>query len=99
MEWLNIIRLHRKIRREFINFGKKVLPGIFLGCELIAGGGRKGKGDILTADLEDFEKLDVSNIYPRRINAKEALNRQKDDEFLFPIAEGTATLPGRDCEI
>ena len=51
--------------------------------------------DVLIADLEDLEKLDASNIYPRRINAKEVLIRQKDDEFIFPIAGGTAKLSGR----
>ena len=66
-------------------FGKKVPPGIFLGSELIAG--RIWKGDILKADLEDLEKLDASNICPRRINAKEVLISQKDDEFVFPIAD------------
>ena len=35
------------------------------------------KGDILTADLEDLEKLDASEIYPRRINAREVLIIQK----------------------
>ena len=54
-------------------FGKKVLPGIFLGCELITGG--IWKGDILIADLEDLEKLDTSDICPRRIKAKEVLIR------------------------
>ena len=48
-------------------FGKEVLLGDFLGYELIAGG--IWKGDIPIADLEDLEKLDASEIYPRRINA------------------------------
>ena len=52
-------------------FGKKVLPGIFLGSELVAG--KIWKGDILIADLEDLEKMDASDINPRRINAKEIL--------------------------
>ena len=42
------------------------------------------------ADLEDLEKLDASDFSPRRINAKEVLIRQKDDEFIFPIADGAA---------
>ena len=46
--------------------GKKVLLGIFLGYELIAGG--IWKGDM---DLEDSENLDASEIYPWRINAKD----------------------------
>ena len=60
-------------------FGRKVLPGIFLGYELVAR--RIWKGDILTADLEDLEELDASEIYPRRINAKEVLIRQKDFSY------------------
>ena len=51
--------------------GKKVLTGIFLDYELIAGG--IWKGDILIADVKDSEKLDASEIYPRRINVKEVL--------------------------
>ena len=58
-------------------FGKKVLPAIFLGCELIAG--RIWNGDILIAYLEDLEKFDASEIYPRRINAKEVLISQKEE--------------------
>ena len=47
-------------------------------------------------DLEVLEKLDASETSPRRINAKEVLIRQKDDEFIFPVADGTAKLSGRD---
>ena len=60
---IDLLRIHQ--------FGKKVLPGIYLGCELIAA--RIRKGDIMIADSEDLEKLDVSEVYPRRINAKEIL--------------------------
>ena len=77
-------------------FGKKVLPGVFFGYELIAG--RIWKGDVLIADTEDLEKLDASEIYPRRINAKEVLMTQTGDEFIFPEADDTAKLSGRDCE-
>ena len=50
------------------------------------------------ADLEDLEKLDASDIYTRRIHAKEVLFRQEDDEFMFPLADVTAKLSGRDYE-
>ena len=53
---------------RFHQFGKKVLLGIFLGSELIAGG--IWKGDILIADLEDSVKLDASESYPRRTRKK-----------------------------
>ena len=41
-------------------FGKKVLPAIFLGYELI--GGRIWKGAILIAYMEELSKLDASDI-------------------------------------
>ena len=56
-------------------FGKQVLLWIFLGYELIAG--RIWKVNFLIAELEDLEKLDESEIYHRRINAKEVLISQK----------------------
>ena len=34
------------------------------------------------------------NIFLRRINAKEVLTSQKGEEFIFPIADGTAKLFG-----
>ena len=39
-------------------FGKKVLPGLFLGYALYAGG--IGKGDIPVADIEELEQMDAS---------------------------------------
>ena len=77
-------------------FGKKALPGIFQGCALIAGG--IWKGDILVADIEELEKLDASEIYPRRLNPKEVRTTHKDWEFVFLVADGSATLSGRDYE-
>ena len=78
-------------------FGQKVIPGIFLGYALIAGG--IWKGDILTTDIEELERLDVSEIYPRRLNAKEVLITHKDGEFVFPVADGSSTCSGRDYEL
>ena len=31
------------------------------------------RGDILVADVEELEKIDASEIYARRLNAKEVL--------------------------
>ena len=61
-------------------------------------GGKFGEEIFLIANLEDLEKLDASDLYLRRINAKEVLIRQKN-EFIFSIADGTAKLSGRDCEL
>ena len=45
-----------------------------------------------------MEKLDASEICPRRLNAKEVLMTHKDGEFVFLLADGSATLSRRDCE-
>ena len=46
----------------------------------------------MIAELEDLEKLAASEIfYPWRINAKEVLITQKEDEFINPVADGTRT--------
>ena len=45
-------------------FGKKVLPGLFLGYALYAGG--IWKGDVLVADLEELERMDASEIYSKK---------------------------------
>ena len=42
-------------------FGKKVLPRLFLGYALYAV--RIGKGDVLVADTEELESMDASEIY------------------------------------
>ena len=76
-------------------FGKKVLPGLFLGYALYAGG--IWKGDVLIADLEELETMDASEIYSKRLNAKEVIFPK--GEFIFPIADGRIKTPGGDQEL
>ena len=64
--------------------GKKVLPGLFLGYALYAGG--IWKGDVLIADLEELETMDVSEIYAKRLNAKEVIFFKDNGKFTFPVA-------------
>ena len=77
-------------------FGKKVLLALFLGYALYAGG--IWKGDVLIAVLEELETMDASEIYSKRLNAKEVIF-PKQGEFIFPIADGRIKLPGRDQEL
>ena len=77
-------------------FGKKVLPGLFLGYALYAGG--IWKGDVLIADLEELETMDASEIYSKRLNAKEVIF-PKQGEFVLPIADGRIKTPGGDQEL
>ena len=67
-------------------FGKKILPGLFLGCALYAGG--IWKGDVLIADLEELETMDALEIYSKRLNAKEVIFPNDKGELIFPIADG-----------
>ena len=77
-------------------FGKKVLPGLFLGYALYAGG--IWKGDVLIEDLEELETMDASEIYWKRLNAKEVIF-PKQGEFIFPIADGRIKTLGGDQEL
>ena len=76
-------------------FGKKVLPGLFLGYALYAVG--IWKGDVLIADLEELETMDASEIYSKRLNAKEVIF-PKQGEFIFPIADGRIKTPDQDLK-
>ena len=62
-------------------FGKKVLPGLFLGYALYAGG--IWKGDVLIADLEELETMDAPEIYSKRLNAKEVIFPKENGKFIF----------------
>ena len=75
-------------------FGKKVLPGLFLGYALYAGG--IWKGDIMVADIEELEQMDASEIHAKRLNAKDMLLRKNGEKLIFPIADGTVKLSGGD---
>ena len=78
-------------------FGKKVLPGLFLGYALYAGG--IWKGDVLVADLEELETMDASEIYSKRLNAKEVIFPKERGEFISPIADGRIKTLGGDQEL
>ena len=60
--------------------------------------GRIWIGDILVADIEELEKLDASETHPVRLNAQEDQISQKDGEFVFLVADGSAKLSGREYE-
>ena len=70
-----------KEKSRIHQFGKKELPGLFLGYALYAGG--IWKGGVLVADLEELETMDASDIYSKRLNAKEVVVPQEKGEFIF----------------
>ena len=89
--------LTAKDQSRIHQFGKKVLPGLFLGYALYAG--RIWKGDILVTDIEESEMMAASEIYSKRRNAKEVIFPKENENFIFPVADGRIKLPGGDQDL
>ena len=85
VHWLSITPITAKDQSRIHQFGKNVLLGLFLGYALYAGG--IWKGDVLVADLDELETMDASEIYSKRLNAKEVIFPKEKGEFIFPIAD------------
>ena len=97
VHWLTITQKTAKDQSRIHQFGKKVLPGLFLGYALYAG--RIWKGDVLIADLEELETMDASEIYSKRLNAKEVIFPKNKGEFINPIADGRIKTLGGDQDL
>ena len=52
----------------------------------------------MVADLEELETMDASEIYSKRLNAKEVIF-PKQGEFIFPIADGQTKTFGGDQDL
>ena len=46
----------------------------------------------------DEARTKCIKMYLRRLTGKEVLKTQRDGEFVFPVADGSAKLSGRNCE-
>ena len=78
-------KVSRAVESRIHQFGKKVLPGLFLGYALYAGG--IWKGDVLIADLEELETMDASEIYSKRLRKRENLFFQSQMDESNPLEE------------
>ena len=90
VHWLSItLLLRNNLERKF-----------YLDCssDTLFTRGEFGKGDVLIADLEELETKDASEIYSKRLNAKEVIF-PKEGEFIFPFADGRIKTPGGDQEL
>ena len=74
-------------------FGKKVLPGLFLGYALYAGG--IWKGDVLVADLEELETMDTSEIYSKKTQCERGDISQRKRRVYFSNRRWTNQTPWR----
>ena len=78
-------------------FGKKVLPGLFLGYALYAG--EFGKVTYWLQTLRSWRRWTHRKSTQKRLNAKEVKFPKEKGEFIFPIADGRIKIPGGDQEL
>ena len=58
---------------------------------------KTGRGIWIVADIEELEdEMDASELHARRLNAKEGLKPQRSGNFIFPVADGTVKIFGRE---
>ena len=50
----------------------------------------------MVANIEELEQVDASEIYVKRLHAKEVLTPMKGDNFIVPVADATVKFPGGD---
>ena len=97
VHWWSITFLLRRTSQESINLERKS----YLGCSSDMHCTRKEilKGDIVVADIEELETMDASEIYSKRLNAKEVIFPKKNGKFVFPVADGRIIFAGGDQEL
>ena len=93
-QWLNIIRFLRKNNQASINLVRKSYQGYSKHAHWLRS--ESGK-EILW--LQELGKSDASEVHARRLNAKEVLSSKKGWKIIFPFADGTSKLCGRDHEV
>ena len=85
--------LTAKDQSRIHQFGKKVLPGLFLGYALYAG--RVWKGDVLAADLQELETMDASEIYSKKTQCERGYISQRKRRIYFSNRRWTNQTPWR----
>ena len=97
VHWLSITLFLRKTSQDSINLERKS----YLDCSLDTLCTRGGiwKGDIMVAHVEQLETMDASEIYSKRLNAKEVIFPKENGKFIFPAADGRIKFVGGDQEL
>ena len=50
----------------------------------------------MVADIEELEEMDASELHAQMLNANEVLPPQRSGNFIFPVADGTVKIFGRE---
>ena len=75
-------------------FGKKVLPGIFLGYVLYAVRNVERRHTGCGPCFQELEEMDATEIHAERLNAKEVILPKSGENCNFPVADGTVQRHG-----
>ena len=94
-QWLNITWFQHEIKQDFISLARTFYQESIFGMHWSRWNLERRH---FVADIEELEKMGASEFFPRRINAKGVLISHKGEELMFPIADGTGKLSGRDYE-
>ena len=97
VHWLSITLFLWKISQESITLERK----FYLDCSVdtLCTRGEFGRETYLFADIEELEMMDASEIYSKRLNAKEVIFPEENGKFIFPVADGRIKLSGGDQEL
>ena len=97
VHWLSITLSLRRTSQESINLERKS----YLDCssDTLCTRGGIWKCDVLVADIEELEMMNASEIYSKRLNAKEVICPKENGQFIFPVADGQIKLPGGDQDL
>ena len=81
VHWLSTTLSLRRTSQESINLERKS----YLDCSSVTLCTRREiwKGDILVANIEELEMMDASEIYSKRLNAKEVIFPKENGKFIF----------------
>ena len=69
----------------------QALLGLFFGYALYAGG--IWKGDIMVADIGVLETMDASEIYSKRLNAKQVIFPKENGKLIFQSQMDESNFP------
>ena len=81
VHWLSITLQLRRISHASINLERK----FYLDCssDTLCTRGGISKGDVLVADIEELKTMDASEIYSKRLNAKQVIFPKENGKFIF----------------
>ena len=92
-QWSNTTVFLRKTNLDYINSVQKSCQVYSLDMHCTW---RIWKGDMLVADIEEWEQMDASETFAKRLSAKEVLTPIRVYKFIFPIADEKVKLTGWD---